>query len=238
MPSARKRKLGLAAGGTAALLLVGIWSFASQPGAVADVSQTTSVSAGPATFTQLVPTGGPSQYDTPLEHCSHGIDHPLTGSNPVLSEPLTTSFTSNVPLSEYVNFNGNQYYGLWQIVFTNTSNQPFSVDCAAIIFRAPSHSDQHYYLNSQAFGHPQEDYLEVPRGDGTSFYIVRLGFHDVPYAQREVYPGQTFTYQFGGAPSSAITNEQIRDSISVTADLNQTFNDAFVLKYGTNRLSN
>jgi hypothetical protein len=60
----------------------------------------------------------------------------------------------------------------------------------------------------------------------------------VPYAQREVYPGQTFTYQFGGAPSSAITNEQIRDSISVTADLSETFNDAFVAKYGTNRLSN
>jgi hypothetical protein len=234
----RRGKLSLAAGGAAALLLVGVWSLASQPKVAADVSQTTPVSAGPATITQLVPTGGPSQYATPLEHCSHGVDHPLAGANPILSEPLTASFTSNVPLSQYVSFNGNQYYGLWQIVFTNTSSQAFSVDCAAIIFRAPSHSDQHYYLNSQPFGHPQEDYLEVPRGDGTSFYIVRLGFHDVPYAQREVYPGQTFTYQFGGAPSSAITNEQIRDSISVTADLSQTFNDTFVAKYGTNRLSN
>ena len=135
MPRVRKGKLSLAAGGTAALLLVGIWSLASQPRAAADVSQTTPVSAGPATFTQLVPTGGPSQYTTPLEHCSHGVDHPLTGANPILSEPQTTSFTSNVPLSEYVSFNGNQYYGLWQIVFTNTSSQAFSVH---------DHNYQHY----------------------------------------------------------------------------------------------
>jgi hypothetical protein len=237
--TARKGRLGLVAGGAAAVLLAGVWALASQPTkAAADVGKTTSVSAGPATFTQAVPTGGPSQYTTPLEHCARGVNHPITGPNPILSQPLTTSFTSNVPLSEYVNFTGNQWYGLWQFVFTNTSAKPISVDCAAIIFRGPSKSDQHYYLNSSTFGHPQEDYLEVPRGDGTSFYIVRLGFHDVPYAQRLVYPGGTFTYQFGGAPVAGITNTQIRDSISVTADLTQNFNDAFVLKYGTNRLTN
>jgi hypothetical protein len=78
----------------------------------------------------------------------------------------------------------------------------------------------------------------VPRGDTTSFYIVRLGFHDVPLSERTVYPGKTFTYQFGGVPSTAITLNQMRDSIRFTADLNLAGNTELVKKYGTNRLPN
>lgn len=229
---------GLVTAAAAGLLVAGVWAFGPQSHAAADVTTTTAVSAGPATFTQAVPTGTPSVYTTPLERCSHGVNYPLTGANPILSEPLTTSFTSNLPASVYVTYNGNQYYGLWQLVFTNTSTQAYSPDCALLVFRGPSGSDQHYYLNQEPTGHPQEDYLEVPRGDGTSFYIVRFGFHDVPYSQRLAYPGETFTYQFGGAPTSALTLANIRDSIRFTGDLDLTSNQAAVQHYGTNRLSN
>ena len=53
-----------------------------------------------------------------------------------------------------------------------------------------------------------------------------------------VAPGQTFTYTWGGVPSSAITNTQIRDSLRFTADLNLSANQSMVLHYGTNRLTN
>ena len=141
-------------------------------------------------------------------------------------------------LSEYVTYTGDQYYGDYVFNFTNTSDETLSVDCAVLVFRAPSGSDDHEYGASVAFGHPQEDYLEVPRGDGTSFYIVRLGFHDVPLAQRQIPPGQTFTYLWSGTPTSAITLDQIRDSLSFTADLTLDANQSLVEEYGTNRLTN
>lgn len=224
----------------AVLLLIAAFAWQlSLPGqAAADISQTSSVSAGPSTFTQAARPGSPSVYDTPLEACSHGVDHPLTGANPILSEALTTSFTSNIPLSVQVVFNGNQWYGLDQLVFTNTSSTPINLQCAVIIFRGPAKADQHYYLNQEATGHPQSDYLEVPRGDGTSFYIVRLGFHDVPSTQQTIYPHETATWQIGGAPAANLTLEQIRDSIRVTADLTLSNNTSIVERYGTNRLSN
>lgn len=229
---------GVIAGIAATFTVAGIVAFSGQINAAADTNQTTPVSAGPSTFSQAVPTGQPSQYDSQLERCANGVNHPISGANPILSEPLTTSFTSNLPLSEYVTFTGDQYYGDWKFNFTNTSSQPFSVDCALLIFRAPSGSDSHTYANSQAYGHPQEDYLEVPRGDGTSFYIVRLDFHDVVYAQRQVAPGGTFTYDFGGAPNSAITLNQMRDSVRFSGDLNLASNEASIEHYGTDRLTN
>lgn len=229
---------GLAAGLATAALAAGIAALGGGGSASADASSTSAVSAGPASYVQAVPTGAPSQYSSPLERCANGVDHPISGANPILSEPLTTAFTSNVGLSEAVSFAGNQWYGDWTFTFTNTSDQTLSTDCAVLIWRAPSGSDDHGYGASVSYGHPQQDYLEVPRGDGTSFYIARLGFHDVPLAQRQVPPGGTFTYRWGGAPNSVISLTQIRDSLRFTADLSLDANQAMVLRYGTNRLTN
>jgi hypothetical protein len=220
------------------LLVTAIWQLGHPGRATADVTTTSSVSAGPATFTQAARPGTASDYTTPLEACSHGVNYPLTGANPILSEPLTTAFTSNVPLSVQVVFNGNQWYGLYQLTFTDRSATPINLQCAVIIFRGPSNADQHYYLNQEATGHPQSDYLEVPRGDGTSFYVVRLGFHDVASGMQTIYPNETATWQIGAAPSTALTLEQIRDSIRVTADLNLSNNTSIIQHYGTNRLAN
>jgi hypothetical protein len=109
------------------------------------------------------------------------------------------------------------------------------VDCAVVVFRAPSGAGNHPYANAQPYGHPQKDYLEVPRGDGTSFYVIRLGFHDVPLSQRIAYPGQSFTVRLDG-PDGPISLEQTRDSVRFYADLTLSSNTSLVLKYGTNRL--
>lgn len=229
---------GLAAGLATAAVAAGIATLGTGGSAAAASATTAAVSSGPAAYTQAVPTGSPSQYSSPLERCATGEDHPISGANPILSEPLTTAFTSNVGLSEAVSYSGDQWYGDWTFTFTNTSSETLSTDCAVLIWRAPSSSDDHSYTASQAYGHPQQDYLEVPRGDGTSFYIARLGFHDVPLSQRQVAPGGTFTYTWGGVPSSAITNDQIRDSLRFTADLDLSANQSMILHYGTNRLTN
>lgn len=231
-------KRGLGAGLGTAMLLAGLAAFAGGNPASADGNTTSSVSAGPADFTQAVPTGSPSQYSSPLERCANGVNHPISGPNPILSEPLTTQFTSNVGLSENVSFTGNEWYGDWHFTFTNTTSHVLSTDCAVLVFRAPSGSDDHGYTATVAYGHPQQDYLEVPRGDGTSFYIARLGFHDVTLSQRQVGPGQSFTYTLGGVPSSAITAEQMRDSMRFTADLDLQANETLIEHYGTNRLTN
>lgn len=234
----KSTRRGLGAGLGTVLLLAGLAAFAGGGPASADQNTTTAVTSGPADFTQPAATGQPSQYNSPLERCANGVDHPISGPNPLLSEPLTTQFTSNVALSEYVTFSGNQWYGDWQFVFTNTSSHVLSTDCAVLVFRAPSSSDDHGYTATQQYGHPQQDYLEVPRGDGTSFYVARLGFHDVPLAQRQVAPGQSFTYTLGGVPNTAITNAQIRDSLRFTADLDLKANESLVEHYGTDRLTN
>jgi len=232
----RLRAVPLAA---ALLLLVTVVWQISMPGrAAADISQTSAVSAGPSTFTQAARPGTPSDYSSSLEACSHSPDYTLSGTNPILSEALTTSFTSNVPLSAQVVYDGSQYYGLYKLVFTNLSTKPINLQCAVLIFRAPSKADQHYYLNQEATGHPQSDYLEVPRGDGTSFYIVRLGFHDVASTLQTIYPNETATWQIGSAPSAAVSLDQIRDSIRMTADLTLSNNTSLVQRYGTTRLSN
>ncbi|NUS15939.1 MAG: hypothetical protein HOY69_31825 [Streptomyces sp.] len=229
--------LGITASLGTVALLAGLAAFAGGSPASADPNTTTAVSSGPASYSQATPTGQPSQYSSSLERCANGVNHPISGANPVLSEPLTTQFSSNVGLSEYVTFTGNQWYGDWNFVFTNTSSQTLSTDCAVLVFRAPSGSDDHSYTATQTYGHPQQDYLEVPRGDGTSFYIARIDFHDVPLSQRSVAPGQSFTYRLGGIPSSAITNEQIRDSLKFTADLNLQANETLIEHYGTDRLT-
>jgi hypothetical protein len=234
-----RRRLLLAPLAATALLAATVgWQLAHQPAAAADATTTTTVSTGPDTISQQAATGSASVYTSQLERCYTAPNYPLSGPNPILAEPLTTKFTSNAPLSVYATFSGSQWYGTWKFVFTNRSSAAFSVDCAVIIFRASSGSDAHSYANQSTFGHPQQDYLEVPRGDSTSFYIVRLGFHDVPLSQRTVYPGQTFTYQFGGVPSTAVTPTQMRDSIRFTADLTLAGNTELVKKYGTNRLPN
>ncbi|MFI0939686.1 hypothetical protein [Streptomyces sp. NPDC021020] len=230
--------LGITAGLGTVALLAGLATFAGGGTASADPNTTTAVSSGPSSWTQATATGQPSQYSSSLERCANGVDHPLSGANPILGEPLNTQFSSNVGLSEQVTFAGNQWYGDWNFVFTNTSSQTLSTDCAVLVFRAPSGSDDHSYTSTQAYGHPQQDYLEVPRGDGTSFYIARLGFHDVTLAERQVAPGQSFTYTFGGVPSSAITNDQIRDSLKFTADLDLKANESLIEHYGTDRLTN
>jgi hypothetical protein len=233
------RKILAAPLAAAALLVAAIaWQAGHPSPAAADVTSTTAVSAGPGAISQPAATGNPSDYGSQLERCYTAPNYPLGGANPILSEPLTTAFTSNAPLTVSATFNGSQWYGTWQFIFTNRSSTAFSVDCAVIIFRAPSNSDTHSYANAQQYGHPQQDYLEVPRGDGTSYYIVRLGFHDVPLAQRTVYAGKTFTYQFGGVPSTAVTLNQMRDSIRFTADLDLSGNTTLVKKYGTSRLPN
>jgi hypothetical protein len=233
-----RRLLALPLAAALLLAVTAAWQVAHPARAAADVTETSAVSAGPNTFTQLARPGSPSVYDTPLEACSHGVDYPLTGANPILSEPLTTTFTSNVPLTVKVAFNGNEWYGLYQLVFTDRSTVPINLQCAVVIFLGPSKADQHYYLNQEATGHPQSDYLEVPRGDGTSFYIVRLGFHDVASTMQTIYPGETATWQIGGAPAAGLTLEQIRDSIRVTADLTLSNNTTLVQHYGTDRLAN
>ena len=57
---------GLTAGLGTVLLLAGLAAFAGGSPASADPNATTTVSAGPADFTQAVPTGQPSQYSSPL----------------------------------------------------------------------------------------------------------------------------------------------------------------------------
>ncbi len=235
---AMSTKRGFGASLATILLLVGIAAFADGSTAQADANTTTAVSSGPTAFTQAVPAGQPSQYNQPLERCANGVNHPISGANPVLSEPVTTQFTSNVALSQHVTFSGNQWYGNYQFVFTNTSSQTLSTDCAVLVFQAPSGSDNHGYTATQAYGHPQQDYLEVPRGNGTSFYIARIDFHDATLAERQVAPGQSFTYSLGVLPNSAITLDQIRDSLKFTADLNLSANESLIQHYGTNRLSN
>ena len=235
---AKSTKRGFGASLATVLLLAGIAALADGASAQADANTTTAVSSGPAAFTQAVPAGQASEYNQPLERCANGVNHPISGANPVLSEPVTTQFTSNVALSEYVTFSGNQWYGNYQFVFKNTSSQVLSTDCAVLVFQAPSGSDNHGYTATQQYGHPQQDYLEVPRGNGTSFYIARIDFHDVPLAQRQVGPGQSFTYSLGALPNSAITLNQIRDSLKFTADLDLSANESLIGHYGTNRLTN
>ena len=234
MNRAVRRGVVLAAG--AAVVAWGGGQLTGSPVALADAT-TSAVTAGPSTFTQAQASGGPSQYDTPLERCSHGVDYPITGTNPILSEPVTTSAQSNVPISITARYEGNEWYGVRYLDITNTGTQAFNLQCAVLIFLAPSNSDQHYYTNTTVFGHPQEDFLEVPRGDGSSYYIIRFGFHDVAGDQQSTLPGGTFTYKLGGAPS-AITLEQTRDSVRLIADLTLASNTNLVTKYGTKRLSN
>jgi hypothetical protein len=235
---AKSTKRGFGASLATVLLLAGIAALANGTSAQADANTTSAVSSGPTAFTQAVPAGQPSEYNKPLERCANGVNHPISGANPVLSEPATTRFTSNVALSQYVTFSGNQWYGNYQFVFTNTSSQVLSTDCAVLVFQAPSGSDNHGYTATQQYGHPQQDFLEVPRGNGVSFYIARIDFHDVPLIERQVSPGQSFTYSLGVLPNSAITLDQIRDSLKFTADLDLAANDSLIKHYGTNRLTN
>jgi hypothetical protein len=188
-----------------------------------------SVSAGPAAVSQRAPGAGA------LNRCATSVSYPRAGRNPALDEPRPRGFTSNVPLRLRVLDTGDRWWGYRVLELTNRGTRPFSVDCAVIVFLAASGSDAHSYANAvEPFGHPQQDYLEVPRGDGTSVYVVRLGFHDVPLAQRMAYPGKPFRYRLGGEPGP-ISRETTRDSVSFVADLDLSANAALVRRYGTKR---
>ena len=127
MNRAVRRGVVLAAG--AAVVAWGGGQLTGSPVALADAT-TSAVTAGPSTFTQAQASGGPSQYDTPLERCSHGVDYPITGTNPILSEPVTTSAQSNVPISITARYEGNEWYGVRYLDITNTGTQAFNLQCA------------------------------------------------------------------------------------------------------------
>ena len=110
-----------------ALVVIAGWTVSSGSPASAIVGSTTTVSAGPNSFQQATPSGGPSLYDTPYERCSHGQDHAISGPNPILREPLTTSFTSNVPLTLFVQGSGTQWWASRTLTFTNRSGTPLNV---------------------------------------------------------------------------------------------------------------
>ncbi|WP_051963105.1 Ig-like domain-containing protein [Deinococcus misasensis] len=193
------------------------------------------VSAGPETFSQLMPNA------TQLDRCATSPNYDFSTPNPILSESPVSRFTSNVPLTLSVVDRGGEWYGDRVLVFTNRSSKIFHIDCAVIIFKAASGSASHNYWNSvQPFGHPQQDYVEVPMGNGISHYIVRLGFHDVPLDQRIAYPGKPFEYRLGGytGSKSPISVTQTRDSVQFFAELDLQKNDALVKKYGTKRYAN
>ncbi|RJQ82912.1 hypothetical protein D5S17_01540 [Pseudonocardiaceae bacterium YIM PH 21723] len=193
--------------------------------------ETAPATAGPASFTQQQPAGKPGKYDAPLERCAYGIDYPTPDSNPILAEPPVSAFTSNVPLRVTV----RQNVDVTALTFTNTSAQPIQIDCAAIILRAGSGVKGLTFYNSAPYGHPQWDGYEVPKGDGTSFYIYRLAFHDVPNEQRMAQPGQPFELQLAGPVNTRISRESVRDSVRFIADLDLSGNVAITQKYGTQR---
>ena len=69
-------KRGLAAGLATAAVAAGIAALGTGGSAAADTTATSAVSAGPATYSQAVPTGQPSQYSSPLERCANGVEPP------------------------------------------------------------------------------------------------------------------------------------------------------------------
>ncbi|MEV6522801.1 hypothetical protein AB0M43_12715 [Longispora sp. NPDC051575] len=219
------------------MLGLGVTGYSATATTAVGPGTSSTVVGGPDTFTQVQPTGAPSEYNKPLERCANGTSHPISGPNPILSEPATTKFTSNLPLTLSVRTSGDIWWGQTALVFTNRSSTAFHIDCAVITFVAPSGSGDHNFQNTVTFGHPQQDYVEVPKGGGNSYYIIRLGFHDVPLAQRIAQPGKPFEYQLNG-PGSSIAREAIRDSVRFIGDLDLKANDALVKKYGTDRLTN
>ena len=201
----------------------------------------------------LVPGGPDSFYQEPWEnnysssgHAAHPVDYSFSGPNPILDEMgLYADFVSNVPLNITVsNASSSAWYGNYEYNFTNRSDKNIHLDCAVIIFRAPSGSSQHHsYWNSVSpFGHPQQDYVEVPiPGTVDSWYIARLVFHDVPKSQRLLYPGESFEYRLGCplVPNTGyITIQDSKYTARVIVDLDGSKNEEIIERYGTKRYTN
>lgn len=206
-----------------------------------------------ANDSDLVPGGPDNFYQEPWEnnysapgHSVHAVDYSLDGPNPILDEmDRYSDFVSNIPLDITVrNASSSAWYGNYIYSFTNRSDENIHLDCTVIVFRAPSGSAQHHsYWNSiSPFGHPQQDYVEVPiPGTRDSFYIARLVFHDVPKNQRLLYPGESFEYRLGCPLDPNTEYISIGDSkytVRVIADLDGSKNEEVVARYGTKRYSN
>ncbi|MBB5802099.1 hypothetical protein F4560_001867 [Saccharothrix ecbatanensis] len=230
-------KAAWTATGVTGLALSAAFLASSLPASANVVAVTSPVSAGPAAHGQQYPDGPSSVDGSPMERCRRGTDYTVPSRNPVLDESLTTSFKSNVGLSVKVQLEGGTYYGSRKLIFTNTSNAPVHTDCLVLKFRAPSGSVDHHYRASVQYGHPQQDYVEVPRGNGESHYVIRLGFHDVPLADRTIPVGQTWVYELAGSNQGSMSLEATRDSVEVVADMNVGGN-TWISRYGTKRLGN
>lgn len=233
----KSAKAAWSATGVAGLALSAAFVASSLPASANVVAVTSPVSAGPAAHGQQYPDGPSSVDGSPLERCRRGTDYPVPSRNPILDEPLNTGFRSNVGLSVKVQLEGGTAYGNRKLIFTNTSDAPVHTDCLVLKFRAPSGSVDHHYRASVQYGHPQQDYVEVPRGNGESHYAIRLGFHDVPLADRTIPVGQTWTYELAGANQGSMSLEATRDSVEVLADLDVGGNN-WISRYGTKRLGN
>lgn len=201
----------------------------------------------------LIPNGPDVFYQEPWEnnysasgHAAHPVDYSFDYPNPILDEEgKYSTFVSNVPLDISVrNASNSVWYGNYHYSFRNRSDKSIHLDCAVVIFRAPSGSSQHHsYWNSiSPFGHPQQDYVEVPiPGTVDSYYIARLVFHDVPKSQRLLQPGASFEYRLG-CPIVPNTNyisiEDSKHTVRVIADLDGSKNESIIERYGTKRYTN
>ncbi|MEU4769677.1 hypothetical protein AB0H12_41285 [Actinosynnema sp. NPDC023794] len=233
----KSAKTAWSATGVAGIALSAAFVVSSLPASANVVAVTSPVSAGPAAHGQQYPDGPSSVDGSPLERCRRGTDYAVPGRNPVLDEPLNTGFKSNVGLSVKAQLEGGTFYGSRKLIFTNTGSAPVHTDCLVLKFRAPSGSVDHHYRASVQYGHPQQDYVEVPRGNGESHYIIRFGFHDVPLADRNIPVGQTWTYELAGSNQGSMSLEATRDSVEVLADMNVGGNN-WISRYGTKRLGN
>lgn len=206
-----------------------------------------------ASDSDLVLNGPEDFYQVPWEenysvlgHGAHPQDYTLSGPNPILQEiDKYSGFVSNVPLDISVrNASTSSWYGNYQYSFTNRSDKSIHLDCTVIIFQAPSGSSLHHsYWNSiSPFGHPQQDYVEVPiPGTENSFYIARLVFHDVPEEQRLLQPGASFEYRLGcpiNPNTDYISIEDSKHTARVIADLDGEKNEDIIKRYGTTRHTN
>lgn len=214
-------------------------------------SQSTSVAL--QNDSDLIPSGPDTFDQEPWEnnysssgHAAHPVDYSFSGPNPILDElDKYSSFVSNVPLDITVsNASNSAWYGNYHYTFKNRSDKSIHLDCAVVIFRAPSGSSQHHsYWNSiSPFGHPQQDYVEVAiPGTVDSYYIARLVFHDVPKNQRLLQPGASFEYRLGCplVPNTGyITIQDSKHTVRVIADLDGSKNEAIIERYGTKRYTN
>lgn len=186
-------------------------------------------------------------YVIPGESTPIPGDHTLTIPNPILSEQdKYNDYASNVPLDlEVTNAAFGDWYQQYTYNFTNRSNETFHVDSGILMFIAPNKSNgDRFYGNSKPFGHPQQDYVEVPiEGTPNSWYIARLVFHDVSEEMRAIEPGETWIYKIG-TPTDPfngpgwITTEESKKTVRFIADLTGNKNEDIVRKYGTKRFRN